>query len=135
GQRELASLLRRAPWRVGSFTAVAGFEMGRQGARRALCAVGDAESMIPPFTGNGMSMAFQAAELALKPLTQWAEGELSWDRAVDEVRSTLRCRFAKRLIMARVLHKFLLNPRGRSLMRSLATCHLLPFRPMMALVR
>ena len=61
----------------GSFSAVAGFELGRQTPVPGLLALGDAESMIPPFTGNGMSMAFQAAECAFGPLVSWSRGEQS----------------------------------------------------------
>ena len=31
--------------------------------------------MIPPVTGNGMSMAFESAELAVAPLAAWSRGE------------------------------------------------------------
>lgn len=135
GNSRLANMLRRAEWRSGSFSAVAGFELGRQPAMPGLLCLGDAESMIPPFTGNGMSMAFQAAETACEPLVSWASGECSWQTVMNTVRSGLRRRFRKRLAVAGVLHHFLMETRGRSLIQSLSGTSLLPFKPMLSLVR
>ena len=42
--------------------------LGRQKLYPGMCSLGDAEAIIPPFTGNGMSMAFESAESALDPL-------------------------------------------------------------------
>ena len=36
----------------------------QRAAARAECCIGDAITMIPPVTGNGMSMAFESAEMA-----------------------------------------------------------------------
>lgn len=118
-----------------SFCAVAGFALGRQASDPELCAVGDAESMIPPFTGNGMSMAFQAAEIALVPLIAWSRGSLSWDACAGEIRDTLHQRFRKRLGAARTMHPLLLHAGGQRLMESMARTRLLPFRQLLSLVR
>jgi flavin-dependent dehydrogenase len=135
GNHELASALRGAEWREGSFSAVAGFELGRQTPLPGLLALGDAESMIPPFTGNGMSMAFQAAECAVGPLSAWSRGEQSWQDAANTVRTAVTRRFRRRLAVAGALHPVLLNAGGRSLLQSLASARLLPFQPMLALIR
>jgi flavin-dependent dehydrogenase len=135
GNRELASALRNAEWREESLCAVAGFELGHQTPLPGLLALGDAESLIPPFTGNGMSMAFQAAECAVGPLAAWSRGEQSWQTAVNRVRATVSRRFRRRLAVAGVLHPVLLAAGGRSLLQSLATAHLLPFQPLLALIR
>jgi 2-polyprenyl-6-methoxyphenol hydroxylase-like FAD-dependent oxidoreductase len=118
-----------------SFCAVAGFELGRQKAGSELCAIGDAESMIPPFTGNGMSMAFQAAEFSLDPLERWSRGSLPWDSCVAEIREGLRRRFRRRLAAAQALHPLLLRRGGRDVIESIAVAGLLPFRPLLSLVR
>jgi menaquinone-9 beta-reductase len=135
GNHGLAERLRRAEWRDGSFCAVAGFELGRQENTPGLLCIGDSNCMIPPFTGNGMSMAFQAAETASGPLVSWAAGELAWQDAANRVRSALNRRFRRRLAVARTLHRFLLEPSGRSLLSALSEFHMLPFRPMFSLVR
>jgi menaquinone-9 beta-reductase len=135
GNRRLAELLRRAEWREDSFCSVAGFELGRQDVVPGLLCVGDAESMIPPFTGNGMSMAFQAAETTCEPLVSWARGDLAWQAAVNGVRAALARRFRRRLAVARALHWVLFDASGRSLLQALSAARLLPFRPMVSLVR
>lgn len=135
GNGKLADLLRAGEWRAGSFSAVAGFELGRQPAAPGLLALGDAQSMIPPFTGNGMSMAFQAAECAIGPLVAWSRGEQAWQDAANTVRAVVARKFKRRLAVAGMLHPLLLDAPGRSLLQSLARARLLPFQPMLALVR
>jgi flavin-dependent dehydrogenase len=118
-----------------SFCAVAGFELGRQPAAEDLCVVGDSESMIPPFTGNGMSMAFQAAEVAAAPLAEWSGGRLAWDDCRRRVAASLESRFRRRLRAAAAMHPLLLGRPGRRLLQVLSAAHLLPFRPLLSLVR
>jgi menaquinone-9 beta-reductase len=135
GNIRLAARLRRCEWRAGSFTAVAGFELGRQRVSPGLLAIGDAESMIAPFTGNGMAMAFQAAEVAVEPLAAWSRGECYWQTAQSTVRGALRKRFRRRLAVAECLHPFLIGARGHAVLQSLAAARVLPFNTMLALVR
>jgi 2-polyprenyl-6-methoxyphenol hydroxylase-like FAD-dependent oxidoreductase len=135
GNHGLASQLRHAEMRQHSFSAVAGFHLGRQQPLPGVFCLGDAESMIPPFTGNGMSMAFQAAESACGPLLCWAEGSISWQQAVNRSRSSLAARFRLRLAAASLFHRVLFNDTGRSVLRTLSAGRLLPFRPMLSLVR
>ena len=135
GNPQLATALLAAEWRVGSFSAVAGFELGRQVRVPGLLALGDAESMIPPFTGNGMSMAFQAAECAIGPLVAWSRGEQSWQDAANTVRAAVAGKFKRRLAVAGMLHPLLLAAGGRSLLQNLARARLLPFQPVLALIR
>src|SRR5690606_20518734 len=104
GNTGLAEIIRTSEWRAGSFSAVAGFELGRQPPVPGLLCIGDAESMIPPFTGNGMSMAFQAAEHTLAPLHHWARGTATWNETANTVRHHLRKTFRRRLAVARALH-------------------------------
>ncbi len=135
GNHGLATLLRDCEWREGSFSAVAGFALGRQQLTPGLLQLGDAESMIPPFTGNGMSMAFQAAECAIAPLVSYSRGESSWQNAANTVRAAVRGKFRRRLAVASVLHPVLLAASGKSLLQSLASARLLPFQPMLSLIR
>lgn len=135
GNSRLATAVRGAEWRPGSFCAVAGFELGRQAKNDGLLRIGDAGWMIPPFTGNGMSMAFEAAEIAAGPLGQWAAGAVSWPAASREIERALRRKFRRRLAVAMLLNEVLLSARGRPLVRMISAARLLPFRPLMKLVR
>lgn len=135
GNHRLADRLIAARTDEGSFLGVAGFSLGRQPVQPGICAIGDAESMIPPFTGNGMSMAFQSAECVLEPLAAWSEGGVSWESTVDLVQTRLRKLFHRRLNAAGLLHPFLLKPLGRSLIRALGRSRVLPFRSLLSLVR
>ena len=135
GQTRLAEALRHAVWRDGSFSAVAGFELGRQPPVPGLMCLGDAESMIPPFTGNGMSMAFQAAARAVAPLADWADGALAWPQACRLLGAGLRRGFRRRLLAAAVLHRALFHSGLREAAASLAAAGVLPFRALLPLVR
>jgi flavin-dependent dehydrogenase len=135
GNEALVDRLRRAHADVSSCQAVAGFELGRQPAGDGECVLGDAESMIAPFTGNGMSMAFQGAELALDPLEDWSRGKLPWDTCVAAIRDRLRVRFRRRLFSASLMQPVLLHRGGRKLLESLSRSGLLPFHPLLSLVR
>ena len=77
---------------------------------RAECCIGDAITMIPPVTGNGMSMAFESAELAIGPLVAWSRGETSWDETRMQIARRCDATFARRLAWARWLQRFLLAP-------------------------
>ncbi len=136
GDADLAQALRESEVREGSFSSVAGFDFGLQAEERdELVSIGDAESLIPPFTGHGMAMAFMAAESVLKPLTAWAQDELSWAEAATRSRQVLKRRFARRLRVAGRLHPFLLGRAGRALLVSAGLLGLLPFRFFYFLVR
>jgi hypothetical protein len=91
--------------------------------------------MIPPFTGNGMSMAFEAAAITLDPLEKWSRGGMEWDDCVAEISSRLRLRFRRRLAAAQALHPVLLHSGGRHLIEAMARARILPFRPLLSLVR
>ncbi|MCB1133771.1 MAG: FAD-dependent monooxygenase [Verrucomicrobiae bacterium] len=135
GNTKLAERLSEAEWRDGSECAVAGFRLGRQRPLRGLPCIGDAESMIPPFTGNGMSMAFEAAETACPWLASWHAGQSSWRDVSEEIRISLRKRFHRRLSAAMWLHRGFFSAPVRELVRALSKEGLLPFRPMLSLVR
>lgn len=135
GNERLAAALRDAEWRDGSFSSVAGFELGHQAPVPGLLCVGDAESMIPPFTGNGMSMAFQAAECAIEPLTAWVDGRQSWPETRRVLHGRLRHGFRRRLAVAALLHRALLHTGIRAALGSLAETRILPFHKLLPLVR
>lgn len=135
GLGALAERLHRALPDESSFKGVSALQLGWQAAESGLCSIGDAAAMIPPFTGNGMSMAFQSAESALDPLTAWSAGQCSWPEAVSALQTSLRQRFSKRLGAAGFFQNLLGHPLGRGLMNGLGRTGLLPFRSLLSLVR
>jgi flavin-dependent dehydrogenase len=68
------------------------------------CRIGDALTMIPPFTGNGMSMSFEAAALAVDPIEQWSRGKSSWTESRESITSRCNDVFLRRLTWANRLH-------------------------------
>ena len=107
----LRQRLAHAEFDENSFCAVAGLSMQPQpaAARVEIC-VGDAITMIPPITGNGMSMALESAELALVPLTAWSRGEISWNDARQKIARECDAVFARRLAWAKWLQRIILTP-------------------------
>ncbi|MEP4078650.1 NAD(P)/FAD-dependent oxidoreductase [Haloferula sp.] len=135
GNGALAERMEDSARDESSFLGVSGFELGWQGGDEVLCTVGDAEGMIPPFTGNGMSMAFESAELALEPLTRWSDEAGSWREVVAEIHHLGRQRFRRRVANAMALHRVLLDARGQKLISAISKTGLFPFRPLLSLVR
>jgi flavin-dependent dehydrogenase len=128
----LAERVARASVDADSFCAVAALGFDRRvHARDAIC-LGDAGAMIPPFTGNGMAMAFQSAELALPSVMAYVRGESDWAHACRVTNKVLRERFRVRLASAGILHPFLLRPRRQRWFAALGRARLLPFGPLYA---
>ena len=74
-----------------------------------LC-IGDALTMTPPVTGNGMSMAFESAELAIEPLVSYSLGKFDWTHARQAVANACDRVFSSRLAWARWLHWMMFSP-------------------------
>jgi flavin-dependent dehydrogenase len=108
----LFSRLEQAVFDKESFCAVAGLSLAPQPFDEQECRIGDAVTMIPPITGNGMSMAFESAQLAVEPLRAYARGELAWPQVTGKMAQTLRRNFARRLRWAALLHKMLFSRVG-----------------------
>jgi 2-polyprenyl-6-methoxyphenol hydroxylase-like FAD-dependent oxidoreductase len=105
-----------AAFEQGSFCSVAGFSLKpHRAASRSECCVGDALTMIPPVTGNGMSMAFEAAEMAIGPLAAYSRGESSWSEARMRVAEACDRAFARRLAWARCLQWMMFTPLLRAM--------------------
>jgi 2-polyprenyl-6-methoxyphenol hydroxylase-like FAD-dependent oxidoreductase len=103
--------LASAEFDDNSFCAVAGLSLRPYRAvARADCCIGDAITMIPPITGNGMSMAFESAELAIEPLVAWSRGEISWVETQSQIARRCDAAFARRLAWAKWLQQFVLMP-------------------------
>lgn len=128
GLDALADRLDAAQREHSSQAAVTGFHLGWQNHPVPdLLTLGDACGMIPPFTGNGMSMAFESAHVALDPLTAYAQGEQEWNPTRTAAQNTLRKKFTRRIFCARVMHPFLTLPAGQAFFAGLVRSGLLPF--------
>lgn len=134
GLDELAARLRRAAIDEASFCAVAALHYDRRIGEDGRIQIGDACAMIPPFTGNGMAMAFQSAAATVAPLAEYARGGISWDNACWATRAALRERFASRLGWADALHPFVYRRPGQRWLGWLSRARLLPFRPLYAVL-
>jgi 2-polyprenyl-6-methoxyphenol hydroxylase-like FAD-dependent oxidoreductase len=74
-----------------------------------LC-IGDALTMTPPVTGNGMSMAFESAELAIEPLVSYSQGKLDWPQTHQTIAQACDRAFSRRLAWARWLQWMMFAP-------------------------
>jgi flavin-dependent dehydrogenase len=127
GLTTLAGRIAAAGLDPDSFCAVAALEFDRRMPTTDRLCLGDAGATIPPFTGNGMAMAFQSAEIALAPLLAFARGERSWAETCGRTNAALRARFRVRLASADAVHPFLLQPRRQRWAAALGRARLLPF--------
>ena len=130
GLARLAERLAATDVDLGSFCAVAAVSFDRRVPASDRVCLGDACAMIPPFTGNGMAMAFQSAELALDPLLAFARGEQPWTLVSRSIQASLSRLFRVRLATAGALHPFLFAPHRQRWLRALNRAHLLPLRPL-----
>jgi flavin-dependent dehydrogenase len=104
----LRSRLQGAVFEPESFCSIAGLGLTpHRAAEQMDLSIGDALTMIPPVTGNGMSMAFEAAARSLDPLTDYSKGRLSWVEARNKVTRACDMAFARRLAWARWLQWFM----------------------------
>jgi menaquinone-9 beta-reductase len=109
----LSARLEHARFDRGSLCSVGGLSFRDEAIDERECRVGDALTMIPPVTGNGMSMAFESALCALGPLHRYARGEQDWLEATKEIAGVLSRRFGRRLFCARFLHDIMFSRAGQ----------------------
>ena len=103
--------LANAAFDEASLCSVAGLPLRPQSAAgRNECCIGDALTMIPPVTGNGMSMAFESAEIAAGPLEGWSRGTLSWNAARQAIARDCDRLFGRRLAWARLAQWMMFAP-------------------------
>lgn len=107
--------LARARFEVDSVCTVAGLSLApRHAGSRTECCIGDALTMIPPVTGNGMSMAFESAALAIEPLAAYSRGEWGWRETRQRIAQACDANFARRLAWARWLQWLMFSPVPRT---------------------
>jgi 2-polyprenyl-6-methoxyphenol hydroxylase-like FAD-dependent oxidoreductase len=137
GLHGVAERLESAEVDVGSITGVSHFDLGFQHSDQddGVIALGDGHSMIPPFTGAGMSMAFEASARALPHLVAWAEGAREWNETAVVVRRVLRQHFVARMRWAALVHRALLSPAGPWLLKAGVGWKWLPFNSLVRALR
>lgn len=117
----LVSRLEHAVFDDESFCSIAGISLRPRhaGEYQEIC-VGDALTMIPPLTGNGMSMAFESAELSLEPLVQYSRSEATWEKARQQIAGRCDHAFARRLRWASLIQRGLFHSLARRVVFTLA---------------
>jgi flavin-dependent dehydrogenase len=109
--------LQEAEFITDSFCAVSGLNLNPASAVKTTdCCVGDALTMIPPITGNGMSMALESAVWAAEVLAAYSRGEQTWEDAQTRIARRCDKGFARRLLWARWLQKAVLHRRARAVL-------------------
>lgn len=107
----LAGRLSRAAWDLDSICSVGGLPFsGEAGGSPWECSIGDAFGFIPPVTGNGMSIAFESAEIAAEPIVRFASGAETWEHTRAKVAAGLQSRFKGRVQRAGWLQWAVFNP-------------------------
>ena len=107
GLTALADRLRSVEADEDSFCGVTALDFKRYLNSPSEFCLGDAQGMICPFTGNGMSIALESAELATAPLIEFSKGETSWSKAIREYNHMASRKFAGRLHASTQLHPFI----------------------------
>ena len=125
GLPRLAERLAAADPVADSDCAVAGLDYAANTGTPA--SLGDHQGLIPPFTGNGMTIALQSAAVSLDHFEAWSRGTLNWPETLSRVSRALRRRFHRRICLSRLLHPWLLDAHRRSLVHVLHKTNLLPF--------
>lgn len=90
--------------------------------------LGDAYSVIPPLTGNGMSLAVESAWMAAPALRDFSFGMRSWKDVVSAIQREIRCRFHRRLRVASLVQKLIFSPELLSLVDQTAVGKIIPWR-------
>lgn len=120
----LHNKLANAQFDEHSFCSIAGLSLTPHRASDTDdCCIGDAVTMIPPVTGNGMSMAFESAEIAIDPLSRFSRGKIAWTEARESIAHACDAAFAARLNWARRLQWLMFSalprtPFGKALLDS-----------------
>ncbi len=118
----LHSRFEDATFLDGTFASVAGIALQPQkAAEQSEVRIGDALTLIPPVSGNGMSMALESAQLALDPIRAFSQSECSWTEAHRQIAQTCDTTFSRRLRWAGRLQWALFHRVPKSILWSMAS--------------
>jgi len=90
--------------------------------------LGDAYSVIPPFTGNGMSIAIESAEIAFPEVLAYASEQQDWHTTIKKINRRCHSCFSRRLWFAQKLHPWINESKKQQALALLSKLNLLPFR-------
>lgn len=128
GLEPITERLRAAEIIPNSHCGVAGVEFARiPETNDGRLYLGDAYSVIPPFTGNGMSIALESAQLAYPHILDYACGACVWQEAVKRIHRAQHSTFDHRLRAARWLHPWIHSSSRQRILGRVARSGLLPF--------
>ena len=128
GLTSLSDRLDHAERDPESACGVAAMSFSKSPRRSARLCLGDRYTAIPPFTGNGMSMALEAASAATGPVIHYATGKQDWTKTVADINLDLARRFRLRLAVSRAIHPLLYHPSYQRILVCLSNLGILPFR-------
>lgn len=128
GLDHLVTRLSKATLHANSRCAVAGLDYRHSPADAATAGLGDHASLIPPFTGHGMTIALQSARLALDPLIAWSRHEQDWPTTLRQIDQLLQQHLGSKTRRASWLHGWLLQPSRQRVLLGLAKFRMLPTR-------
>lgn len=136
GLEQLAGKMQRGSFDPESAVGVSSFGFGLKGkTTNDGFRIGDQRAIIPPFTGNGMSMAIQSAEIAVPFLSAYARGERQWNDCLSDYAQDSRKYFSRRLTAARCIHPLIFSRFGQMITRQWGRSGLLPFSLLYRAVR
>lgn len=123
----LAERLSAARLVPGSTKGVSNFALGWQRAPVDRVCIGDAAVMIPPFTGNGMTMALQSGMKSASALAEWSRGSADWKQTGTRIAEMHQRDFSRRIRWALILQAVLMRRPMRRLGLGLLAGGWLPF--------
>ena len=81
--------------------------------------IGDHRTLIPPLTGNGMSMAVESAYMATPFIQDYIAGDLQWKEVCQQMNRAMSNRFRKRLLIAGLIQRMVMARHGEGIRNSL----------------
>lgn len=135
GLSHLRDRLESATLLPESFKGVTAFSLGSKAHQDSRLVVGDHHTIIPPFTGNGMSMAFESAEIACSPLIEYAKGEATWTETVDLIRSRMTKKFRTRMMVSGFIHPMFFSTIGQQALYRMGSLNLIPIQTLSRLLK
>lgn len=110
----LRERLQLAEFDDRTFSAVAGISLKREPSKTSNeCRIGDTICMIPPLTGNGMSIALETASIAAPYLRDYSAGRLAWSDAVARISRACDKTLRRRLGAAAIFQRLCFTRAGR----------------------
>jgi menaquinone-9 beta-reductase len=113
-EASLRGKLREAEIEKDTFAAIAGISLKRENTDNTKeCRIGDSICVIPPMTGNGMSLAIESAAIAAPFLRDYSGGVSDWEDTVTAISQSCEKALNRRLRIAGILQNICFTRMGR----------------------